>query len=237
MIWIYGICDRPELPPPRRRGLAQAPLDGVREGDLLAVISRHSHAPGEPALDALWVHERVVERIMADRAVLPMRFGSRLADDDALREVLATRQQEFLGALQRVRGRVEVSVRAMQQGGEQPPAAEPLAPRPPAASGREYLEAKLRDGRRAEREASALHDPLASLAVDAARQPARGPDELLRASYLIDTAVLARFRGAVERLQRARPGVAILCTGPWPPYSFVGAPATVPTVPATGAAR
>ena len=229
MIWVYGICDRPELPPPRRRGLAQAPLDGVREGELLAVISRHTRPPGDPALDALWVHERVIERIMTDRSVLPMRFGTKLEDDDALREVLVARRQEFLATLHRVRGRIEVSVRAMQQGGEQPPAAEPVAPPPPVAtSGREYLEAKLRDGRRTEREASALHDPLAGLAVDSVRQPARGPDELLRASYLIDTAVLARFRGTVERLQRAHPGVAILCTGPWPPYSFVGAPATVP---------
>jgi Gas vesicle synthesis protein GvpL/GvpF len=229
VIWVYGICDRPELPPPRRRGLAQAPLDGVREGDLLAVVSRHTHPPGDPALDALWVHERVVERIMVDRAVLPMRFGSRLPDDDALRELLTVRQQEFLETLQRVRGRVEVSVRAMQSGGEQPPPAEPPAARPVAASGREYLEAKLRDGRRTEREASVLHDPLASLAVDAVRQATRGPDELLRASYLIDRAALARFRGAVERLQSAHPGIAILCTGPWPPYSFVGAPETVPT--------
>jgi gas vesicle protein GvpL/GvpF len=191
------------------------------------VISRHTRAPGDPALDALWVHERVVERIMADRAVLPMRFGSRLADEDALHDVLATRQQEFLETLGRVRGRIELSVRAMQQDGEQQPAAARVAPQP-AASGREYLAAKLRDGRRAEREASALHDPLASLAFDAVRQPARGPDELLRASYLIDTPVLARFRGAVERLQRTHPGTAILCTGPWPPYSFVGAPAAVP---------
>ena len=228
MIWVYGICDRPELPPPHTRGLAEAPLDGVREGDLLAVISRHTHPPGDPALDALWEHERVVERIMTDRAVLPMRFGSRLQDDAALRDLLAARRQEFLATLQRVRGRVEVSVRAMQQGGERPPAAEPVAPRPVAASGREYLEAKLRDGRRAESEASVLHDPLASLAVDSVRQPARGPDELLRASYLIDRATLAHFRGAVERLQSAHPGIAILCTGPWPPYSFVGAPAAVP---------
>jgi hypothetical protein len=228
VIWVYGICDRPDLPPPRRRGLAQAPLDGVREGDLLAVISRHTHPPGEPALDTLWVHERVIERIMADRAVLPMRFGTRLPDDEALREALATRREEFLGALQRVRGRVEVSVRAMQQGGEPSAAAEPVTPRPVATSGRAYLEAKLRDGRRTEREASGLHDPLAMIAVDAVRQPARGPDELLRAAYLIDRAALARFRGVVERLQRAHPGIAILCTGPWPPYSFVGAPATVP---------
>jgi Gas vesicle synthesis protein GvpL/GvpF len=220
MIWIYAICDRPELPPPRRRGLAQAPLDGVREGELLAVISRHAHPPGDPALDALWVHERVVERIMADRAVLPMRFGNRLPDDEALRDVLAGRQQEFLAALDRVRGRVEVGVRAMEPLGSEAP---PPPVRAPATTGREYLEAKLRNGQRIEREVATLHQPLAALAVEATRQPSRGPDEVLRASYLIDTAMLARFRGTVERLQRTHPGVAILCTGPWPPYSFVAA--------------
>jgi Gas vesicle synthesis protein GvpL/GvpF len=220
VIWVYGICDQPELPPPRGEGLGQAPLDGVREDDLLAVISRHAHPPGDPAPDALWTHERVVEGIMADRAVLPMRFGCRLEDDAALREVLAARRQEFQEALQRVRGRVELSVRAMQQEREPLQAA---APRPIAASGREYLETKLREGRRRDGDTATLHDPLASLAVDSVRRPARGSDELLRASYLIESAALARFRAAVERLQRTHPGVAILCTGPWPPYSFVGA--------------
>ena len=60
MIWVYGICEGPELPAPGGRGLAQAPLDGVREGELLAVVSRHISPPGDPARDALWAHERVV---------------------------------------------------------------------------------------------------------------------------------------------------------------------------------
>jgi hypothetical protein len=226
MIWVYAICERPDQPPPRRRGLAQAPLDGVRVGELLAVISRHVHPPGDPALDALWVHERVVERIMADRAVLPMRFGNRLPDDASLREILAARQQEFLAALERVRGKVEVGVRAMQPLGSDALAVEVPAPAA-ATTGREYLEMKLRNGQRVEREVATLHEPLAGLAVEAVRQPPRGPEEVLRAAYLIETSMLARFRGSVERLQRTHPGVAILCTGPWPPYSFVTATATL----------
>jgi hypothetical protein len=226
MIWVYAICERPDVPAPRRRGLAQAPLDGVREGELLAVISRHAQTPGEPALDALWVHERVVERLMADRAVLPMRFGTKLPDEAALREALAARQGEFTAALERVRGRVEVGVRAMRPLAAVPAENAPVAPAP--ASGRDYIEAKLRNGRLVEREASMLHDPLSALAVETRRQPARTADELLRASYLIESAALARFRSTVERLQRAHPEIAILCTGPWPPYGFVGgAPAAV----------
>jgi hypothetical protein len=221
VIWVYAICERPEMPPPRRRGLAQAPLDSVREGDLLAVVSRHVHPPGEPALDALWVHERVVERLMADRAVLPMRFGSKLPDAESLRAVLAQRQEAFLAALDRVRGRVELGVRAMQR--ETPARAGAAAVAAPATggSGREYLLAKLRDGRRTEHAAGALDEPLRALATEARRQAPRAHDEVLRASYLVERTLLPRFRAEVQRLQRTHPEVAVLCTGPWPPYSFV----------------
>jgi hypothetical protein len=223
VIWVYGICERPDIPPPRRRGLAQAPLDGIREGALLAVISRHVHPPGEPALDALWVHERVVERLMAERAVLPMRFGSKAQDDDALREVLAARQEPFVDALDRVRGRVELGVRAIRRAtAAAVPASGPaVASTVAVASGHDYLLSKLRDGRRAEHAAAMLHDPLAALAVLAVRHHPRAADEVLRAAYLVERNMVPRFRSAVERLQRSSPEVAILCTGPWPPYSFL----------------
>ena len=214
MIWVYAICERPDLPAPPGHGIAGAPLDGVREGELLAVVSRHAQTPGEPAVDALWAHERVIEGLMADRAVLPMRFGTKLPGEAALREALAARRDEFLAALDRVRGRVEVGVRAMRPGAEEAP----VAP----ASGRDYIEAKLRTGRLVEREAAVLHDPLSALAVEALRRPPRDDGEVLRASYLIESGALARFRGAVDQLQSAHPEVAILCTGPWPPYGFVG---------------
>jgi hypothetical protein len=229
MIWIYGICDRPDLPIPRRRGLAQAPLDSVRVDALLAVVSRHVHPPSEPALDSLWVHERVVERLMAERAVLPMRFGSKVEDDEALTAALRARQQAFLFALDRVRGRVELGVRVLRSGpADNGSEVAAIAASAVPATGRDYLLGKLQDGKRVDKTATALHEPLAALAVEARRQPARSSDELLRASYLVDRASIARFRAAVDRLQKAHPDAALLCTGPWPPYSFV---ATQPPAP------
>ena len=220
MIWVYAICDRPDLPPPRRRGLAQAPLEGLAEGGLLAIFTRHAHAPGEPAPDALWAHERVVERLMTDRTALPMRFGSKVDSEAALRALLVEHRQRFLDALARVSGRVELGVRVLQ-----PAAASLVNGARPAvattASGREYLLGKLKDTRQVDRAAAALHTPLEVLAVEARRSPLRGDDEILRGSYLVDQRVVGRFRGVVERLQRSHPDVAILCTGPWPPYSFV----------------
>ena len=211
MIWVYAVCERPELRLPPVRGLADAPLEGIAEGRLLAVASRHEGEPEEPALDALWAHERVIEALMADRAVLPLRFGTRMPDAGAVRTPLAARREQLLDALDRVRGRVELAVRAIQ------PEAVAAAPSAPAASGREYLRARMS----IRRSSASLHEPLAALAVAARRWPELAPGELLRASYLVDQPAVAGFRSAVERLQREHPEAALLCTGPWPAYSFV----------------
>jgi hypothetical protein len=211
MIWVYGICNRPTLTPPRRRGLAQAPLEGIREGALLAVFTRHERSVAEPAPDALWRHERVVERLMLDRTVLPMRFGSQVDDEDALRRFLVERQDSLVAALERVGGHVELGVRVLE-----PAAREAVAVAAPA-SGRDYLMAKLRDGRRS----SSVHEELQALATEARTQARRSGDEVLRSAYLVPRRVVPRFRTAVERLQNAHPDLAILCTGPWPPYTFV----------------
>jgi hypothetical protein len=207
MIWVYAVCEQPEVPVAAGCGLDGVPLEAIVEGPLLAVVSRHERAPADPALGALWGHERVVEALMAERAVLPLRFGTRFPDTGGLQTALAERRQALLDALDRVRGRVELAVRAMQ----------PAAAVPAAVSGREYLNAKLAG----ERSVAALHEPLAALAVATRRSPKPAPGELLRAAYLVEQPAVRRFRGAVERLQRGHPEAALLCTGPWPAYSFV----------------
>jgi hypothetical protein len=225
VIWVYAIGERPDLAPPASAlGLDGAPLEGVREGGLLAVVSRHAAAPGMPAIDALWAHEHVVESLMTDRAVLPMRFGSRLPDEAALRRALAGRHDDLLSVLDGVRGRVELAVRALSADGTSG-ADLPV----PAVSGvvnghdrgREYVRTKLELRNRAEAAGAALHAPLAALAAAESRRPGRGPAELLRASYLVERPLVAKFRALVQRLQREHREAAMLCTGPWPPYSFV----------------
>jgi hypothetical protein len=194
--------------------LADAPLETIAEAPLAAVVSRHAQGPDESALDAMWDHERVVESLMAEQAVLPMRFGTRLPSTDHVREALTVRRGVMLDAFDRVRGRVELAVRAMQ------PAACAAPAHPPAtASGSEYLRARLAGASTLK----ALQEPLAALAVAARWWPKRTPGEPQRISYLVEKPAVADFRNAVESLQREHPEAALLCTGPWPAYSFVEA--------------
>ena len=50
---------------------------------------------------------------------------------------------------------------------------------------------------------------------------------LLTAAYLVKRQQMAAFNRQVEALSVTYPALRFLCTGPWPPYSFVST--TLPT--------
>jgi Gas vesicle synthesis protein GvpL/GvpF len=219
VIWVYAICESGAAEQLHGAGLAGASLESVREDGLVAVISRHAEPPDERLGDALVRHEQTVELLMDAGAVLPMRFGSRVADIAALRDALAARHSELVDALDAVRGRVELGVRALWQGGH-PADARPFA----ESSGAGYVRMRLQVLHRDEEAAAAIHEPLAAMAADASRHPER-PGEVLRGSYLVERAAVDEFRARARELQALHAELAVLCTGPWPPYSFVELPA------------
>jgi hypothetical protein len=86
----------------------------------------------------------------------------------------------------------------------------------------DYLRAKARATARKDRLADRIHKPLDRIARASRRRNPAPRDELMRAAYLVDRGSISRFAELVALLQRANDGVQVLCTGPWPPYSFVG---------------
>ena len=202
MIELYAITDHPGPPLPDVAPLRVVPIDG-----LAGVYSTASDAELSP--EALWRHEEVVEALMADRDLLPVRYGTRLDDEAAIARALEERREELAAALDRVRGAVELSVRA----------AAPGAPELAGAGGSDYLRARARAAAGHDRTARVLHEPLSALAR-ASVEGTPHPPELFRAAYLVEHDAVERFTEAVGRLQNANQGLSLLCTGPWPPYSF-----------------
>jgi Gas vesicle synthesis protein GvpL/GvpF len=149
----------------------------------------------------------VVEALMEDRDLLPVRYGTRLGNERAAARALEDRHEELARALERVRGAVELSVRALRAREDEPEA---------ASSGSEYLRARARTAAAA----AELHQPLSAVARMSIRRPASLPTEVLRAAYLVDRGAIDGFTSLVRRLDAANPEVQLLCTGPWPPYSF-----------------
>src|SRR3954452_12323580 len=85
---------------------------------------------------------------------------------------------------------------------------------------RDRVEVAVRLDRADVRLAPTLLGPLELLAVTSTRH-IRTAESEFRASYLVERADVRRFNSAVEMLQREYPEVAVSCTGPWAPYSFV----------------
>jgi hypothetical protein len=179
------------------------PLRVVRSEGLGVVCAPAEE--GEVSPEALWRREAQLEALMDERDLLPVRYGTRVADEAAAARAIAGRRPELRAALERVRGAVELAVRVQ--------ANEPAPAPATAASGRDYIAARAAHGEAAKR----LHEPLAALARESAVQHG---GELLRAAYLVERDAVGEFVARVRELQAAHPEVALLCTGPWPPYSF-----------------
>jgi len=217
-LYIYGIVD--QVSGDLGLGLEGSPLRVIKAGRVAAVASEHVQAP-ESGEERFWQHEAVVERLLEEGAVLPMRFGVTVADERALKRLLRAREEEFVGLLEVVRGAVELSVRA------ELPAPEPsrVGGDDAAAqrSGTEYMRERGRALRSVEQTKEQLHEPLKDLArrsLVLEARTAHGFEGAFRGAYLVDVERVDAFARCVESLAE-KLGGEVSCTGPWPPYSFV----------------
>ncbi|MBX0331583.1 GvpL/GvpF family gas vesicle protein [Oscillochloris sp. ZM17-4] len=225
MLYLYAIIDRPGDGLPQELGLADQPISYVYEGGIGAVVSQIE--PRYVTVGALQIvrHEAVVESLSVRHGVLPVRFGTMLDDAEAVRSLLRERSSTFADDLSRVRGRVEISLRALW--------ADLPDPTPPAAidaprTGRGYIERRIVEERaaalrrlRAKQVADAVHARLDQHADASVFKVLPTERMLLSAAYLVPREDTARFQARVAEIIAARPEIRLLCTGPWPAYHFV----------------
>lgn len=164
-------------------------------------------------------HDAVLASAIGTAPLVPFRFGTVYRSEDGVRTMLHEREAELLDTLQRLRGHVELGVKAFlldAPSGDAP------------SSGREYLLSKRR-AQDAHTEAidalQALHAQLASLADDTRVNRPQPPElsgrrepMLLNAAYLVRDERRAEFSAAAADYGHDR--VEIVVTGPWPAYNF-----------------
>lgn len=216
VLYVYAIVDA--VPGSLGLGLDGAPLRAVQAGRVAAVVGEHDR-PSEPDEDKLWTHETMVERLMEEAVVLPLRFGVTVAGETELRAWLGGHEEELVAQLEEVRDAVELSVRAELPAVQGNPDPTPGARE--AASGTEYMRRREQSIQAVERARERLHDPLDALARRAVLPAPGVRAERFRAAYLVDGERVEAFAAEVERLADEL-GLQVSCTGPWPPYSFVG---------------
>lgn len=213
---VYGFADAEASGLPER-GLDERPLRIVAEDEVAAVVSDHD----APRLDCsganLWDYERVMERLMACRTIVPARFGSVLVDERQTLELIRDRHDELRLGLARLRGAVEIGARVRWRGGVA--VSEPAEASSPGAA---YMARRVALHRRARDLAHRL-DPLAELARDVRRRLDEDKEFPVSDAYLVPREQVGKFAEAVKELDERDPEIELVCTGPWPPFSFARA--------------
>jgi hypothetical protein len=194
----------------------QVDPDDLSETGRLAVLARG--------------HDTVVRAAVTAGPVLPLRFGTVVADEDGARRLLREHSAVARERLDRIGDAREWGVRLVRSLSEDEPV--PVAARGSSAelTGTEFLARRrqaLQEREHAEQTAhtaaQVLEEALAPHVTEALRRGgAPGSSLLLDVAYLVPPRTEADFLAETERLggELRSAGLALEVTGPWPPYSF-----------------
>ena len=202
-------------------GATDEPLRAVDCGGLIAVVGDVVALPPADG-DTLRRHDAVVRRLhVAADALLPVRFGTALADEQTLAEEIEPRGDELRTALELVAGCYQLTLRVF---GMPAPIEAPIVDAAPSTGvGTRYLTARLRAETRARTvpEIAPLREGLGRL-VRAERAERHATLPLLASVYHLVRAVDAdAYDAAFDAALPLLKGIRLTRSGPWAPYAFV----------------
>ncbi|MDX6726744.1 MAG: hypothetical protein QOK49_1549 [Baekduia sp.] len=246
-LWVYGVLDGHVAGPPPCRGVDGAhDVELIRHAELAAVASPVSLEQfGELGLqesledlDRLETlaraHERVLDEALRMGAVVPFRICTVYEGVERVHEMLERERRPLAVALRRLCGMAEWGVKAYRVGPDDGTSATTSAPAP---SGTDYLARKrsARDAaetarRAVDAAAEDVHARLRERAAGAVLSPpqdrrlsGRDDEMVLNAAYLVaddDAPEFSSLFADLSQRLRAREGLELTLTGPWPPYHF-----------------
>ena len=239
VLYLYAVSEMPKDAAPVifAEGIdGAARVEAIRFGDFLCWISRvpakeFGESLNQRMQDLEWLagvslrHQRVIAEISSTTTALPARFGTVFLSEESLARHVEERKTALRQAFKRVADADEWGVKVFA-----------LAPArrvtvANTASGAEYLKRKAqmlepRARGKADPELREFVATLTKLAVAASpggKASAGQPGLLWHGSFLIRRKDGSKLETALRKYAAKWKGARrIDCSGPWPPYSFVG---------------
>lgn len=227
--YVYGLTDGSTGELELGTGLGEHPVQVLGAGPVRLLASRAPEDIGDLAaaapddvVAAVLQHDQVLLQLATQRTVVPARFGTLLADDDAVAELLADPDGRLAAQVDRLAGSAEwvlnVAVDQDQAGDTTEAADDDLSPgHAYFARRRAATAARTRARDRAVAVAEDLDARLRDVALDFAPLDLRQPDTVARGAYLVRHADVDRLRDVVDG---AGPGGVVELRGPLPAYRF-----------------
>jgi hypothetical protein len=240
--YVYGVMSA-SAATPSRRGLRGKSVKKVVHDGLAAIVSDVPVENGDLRMekDDLLGHSRVLEQAIGKGTVIPLRFGTVMADSDAVRdELLEPYRAGLIEQLRELDGKVELHLRAVYEeerlmadivrsDGEIAQLREALAGQPEDATYYERIQlgemVAAAVERERERDTEVIIESLAPLALATEVGPVEHERVVASVSFLVDSEQMGEFDEAVNELGRVlHERIRFKYTGPLPAYSFVELP-------------
>ena len=192
--------------------------------DLAVIVSEHN--PAEALNQKSGVdHARVIADCFKHSTVLPFRFGTVFNDDESLRKSIRSNQRQFLGNIEKLRGKTEMHLKILV---DDCSCGKELAYLAPDKVGREYL-SNLRETatRQRERQTRAravsfqMHRLFMPLDEEVSCRLTESGKMVLDISHLIERKCVERYQNKFQTTSAMMKDCQMQLSGPWPPYHFV----------------
>ena len=192
--------------------------------DLAVIVSEHN--PQETLNQKSGIdHARVIADCFKHSTVLPFRFGTVFHDDETLRKSIRSNQRQFLGNIDKLRGKTEMHIKILVDDccGRSTEKQQPAE-----GVGREYL-SHLRENasRQRERQTRAravsfqMHRQFLPLDEDVSCRLSESGKMVLDIAHLIDRKNVERYQNKFATTAAMMRECQMQISGPWPPYHFV----------------
>ena len=215
------------------QGFAGGAVYSISYRDTSAIVSKVSSVYYSE--ENILLHEKIIERVMQDYTVMPMRFGTVLNSEDCVKAMLEQYYGDFSADFIRLENRLEMGVKVIwpvekikkeitagnpgtghqEDGGEVTP-------------GTAYLKRRLREylweqalTARADRFIREINDLLSPCFVECRTKKLMTEKLVLNGAYLVPRDRVAEFKSRLRNLKGLYRECKFLLSGPWPPYNFV----------------
>ena len=192
--------------------------------DLAVIVSEHN--PQETFNHRSGVdHARVIADCFQHSTVLPFRFGTIFHDDETLRKSIRSNQRQFLGNIDKLRGKTEMHLKIFVDDCCGREIEKSLSA---DIVGREYLSnLRVNASRARERQTRAravsfqMHRLFQPLDEEVSCRLMDNGKMMLDIAHLIDRKCVERYQNKFSSTSAIMRECQMQLSGPWPPYHFV----------------
>jgi len=210
----------------------------IGSDDLAMVISSHPVARLVVNTENILAHEKVIEEVMKEFTVLPVRFCTIAVSADEIRNLLFKRYREFKNLLRDMDHKIELGVKGVwkdmrivfEEITGQNREIDRLKKKINGDAGEKDIQAKVKLGkfveaalkRKKEEESQKIIDILRDSAFDYKINNTKGDEMFINTSFLVGKGREKEFDNLMEEIGETYMNNAkFTYTGPFPPFNFV----------------